>query len=135
MAIVRRAKAPTRDHVGFGWDGSLIRSEVPIDNQPTNFVRFLTRKVCDEFQSPMQAVNLIACERPEVRQVFSMRSMDQWGELHRFWQWPLAWTSRSIEATVKYLGRPHGLWSSDPNAWEKMVRRACHARGERLPHE
>lgn len=118
---------------GLNWDGSMLRSEIPIDNAPTRLVRSLIARVRDDCLSPRQIVDLIALEAPKLRLVFSPACMDQWQMLDHFWHWPAAQTSRASETAVKHGGRRNPAWLSDPYAWNQAVKRACDIHGDTLP--
>lgn len=138
MPIRPRASAPavpTRSHVGFGWDGSLIMSAVRVDNPPTRLVERLVRMTVQSFLSPADVVQLVALEGPGLQRVMGLECVARWSELDRFHLWPLAPSGKPSEEVIRCMGKGRPLWLDDPNAWGAMVAEAERFREERPCHE
>ena len=107
-----------KPHVGFTNQGSAFRSAEAIDNQPTNFVRWLLGEIADEYLSPADVRFLVQREPEPIRLCFRESTLASWEQLPRFWQWPCAGASTALEAAVQSHGgkRP---WIGDEWAWTK----------------
>ena len=113
-------KATVTLHMGFNRWGSVIRSETPIDNQATNFLRWLSRETLSKLLSPSDVVREIAAGAPELQRLFSLGVLGSWSPLDRFWHWPATQASRPSEQFIRCMGEPRPIWLADENRWEKL---------------
>ena len=114
-----QAKSAKQDkpYFGFSAEGALFRSAAPIDNQTTNFLRWLVGEIEDEYLSPADARFLVLRE-VHGRDAFRETTLAKWETLDRFWQWPCAHGCTGAEEFVRsFRGTRQGL--TDEWAWTK----------------
>lgn len=135
MALVRRKReaAAATLNVGIDRSGSVFKSEAPADNQASEFIRYLIRRINSEYLSPADVVQVLSKESESLQKLFTLETLGSWSMLDTFWKWPLAQAARSSEMVVKTFGRGAPLWCTDDHAWMHMVKRACDYRGEKYP--
>ena len=117
MLKPQRTKAPSdpKTHWGFNETGSYFRSEIPVQNSITRFARQLVTQIREEYLSPFDVSVMIRRESYQN----SFRSLEQWGERHRFWLWPLASATSPLDEFVRSLGGKHP-WLTDEYSWTAM---------------
>ena len=129
----RKRVADEKVHVGFGWNGSVIRSAVPVQNQPTAFVKNLIWRVQNNYCTAREIAQVIAAEKTILQALFPDVALSMWLKLDRYFLWPSAPSGSSAMTSVICRGAAMPPWIDDANAWEKHLTEAESYRGER-PH-
>lgn len=135
MAIGRRkppAGDPPPGHVGFGWDGGLILSSIPIENKPTRLYVQLRGEVVTEMLAPADVIYRLRDAEKALAGCFSVDAIQSWSQLVRFDQWPNAAASRPLESAIRSFGGRFP-WLSDPYAWTRRCEDAARRHGYVMP--
>jgi hypothetical protein len=92
-------------HWGFDQHGRCFRSETPVDNAVTNYVRRTVYAVRAQAMPPADVVLALVTEPDWIRALFPPVVTDQWASLTRFSEWPVAFTTSSVHEAIKRQGR------------------------------
>ncbi len=127
MARYGEAREPERGaapvHVGFRSDGSVIRSETPIENAITGQARELARLVAAGDTTPAEVVMGLTTRPEWFVKLWPENVVRSWMDLDRMEQWPCAYTTSSLHQYVKHGGSAVPLWLADENAWQERCDR------------
>lgn len=118
---------------GFRADGSCYRSETPVDNAQTRFVRQLLATLHARPYCPAEVAAMIQAQPEFIRSMFNPIIMAAWAKLDAYEDWQGAPRSRSSESVIIDRGRGQPPWSEDDRAWHRRVAEAERLRPELKP--
>lgn len=113
-------RVPKLEHAGFDRFGSAIHSATPVDNQATNFLLWLARKVKADLMSPADVVQIVSEQDAKLHSLFNPRTLASWSLWERFWTWPVVACARPAEEFIRAMGEDQRIWLADPHRWEKL---------------
>lgn len=114
---------------GFTRDGHFFRSDAPVSNDVTLFVRRAVRLVRDQRLPPADLLVEVLKEGEAVRSLF-VGVAGQWSALTRYHEWPCAASTSSVHEAIKRQGlgdRPP--WVAEA-AWGEACDRSERERGQ-----
>jgi len=118
------AAAPPQQHWGFTEGGKLFRSETPVTNACTNWVRLMIRQIREQYLTPADVVGRLRGQPEYIQKLLSPDVIANWSGIEKFWQWPVAYTSNSVARCLKQFGLQEPVWERDEHEWTRMCDRA-----------
>lgn len=122
------APGPALEHVGFTEEGSVLRSERPIHNAPTQFVRLLLREVKEQLLTPAEVVALISRHAEDNHRLFHPNTIGDWSTRGHIDGWASSAATSSLEECVRSWGGTYP-WAKDSYAWSEMRKAWCEREG------
>ncbi len=114
-------RAEAQGHFGFAPTGNVIRSEIPVTNAPTNFVRFLIREIREQLLTPAEVVALISRHPDNCHALFRRDVIQDWCVRDTLHGWASAQACTSLEESVRSWGGTYP-WAKDPYLWGELLK-------------
>ena len=109
-------------NVGLSPEGSVLRSEVPVRNEASNFVRFAVREIREQLLTPAEFI-LVLSKHPETtHKLFRSDVVADWGERDTLDGWASARSRTSLAEIIRSWNGTYP-WARDCNLWAEYRER------------